>query len=295
VIVKTLASTTTMHNLVPLQDSTLATSYRVTEETSILSVWDFISGTSDERPFDEAYADKVFELLKTICPSRTPRVLDLGGGAGNPSIALARAGCRVTIVDSDAELLGAAERRSRTASADLRCELEDWLDFLVRAVDVGAGYDAIMFLGNSLGYQDSWPDRGLPKRRMSDSIAPTFDLCRKVLAPGGVIVVESPFEQESKRPAVYIRFHPPLADGGVLGKTSVWVVNCDGKGSARKVDTMVVVPDEGGVSRVQERIEFSGWLITRERLREAADEAGMHAEFYLNPLRPLFDVAVLRV
>lgn len=266
----------------------------MTEETSVLSVWDFISGTSEEQPFDEAYADKVFELLKTTCPTRTPRVLDLGGGAGNPSIALARAGCRVTVVDNDAELLGAAERRSRAAGADLRCVLEDWRDFLIRAVDGGVSYDVVMFLGNALGYQDSWPDKDVPKRSVSDSIIPTLDLCRRVLAPRGVVIVESPFEQEFERPAAYIRFHPPLADGGVLCKTSVWIVNCDGEGSARKVDTMVVVPGEGGVSRVQERIEFSGWLITRERLREAAQEACMRVEFDLNPFRLLFEVAVFR-
>jgi hypothetical protein len=56
---------------------------------------------------------------------------------------------------------------------------------------------------------------------------------------------------------------------------------------------MVVVPGEGSISCVQERVEFSGWLLTRERLREAADAAGLRVEFDLAPFRSMFEVAVL--
>jgi SAM-dependent methyltransferase len=283
-----------MHNLVLLQNSAqLTVGSRTAETSSVLTIWDFISGTSDERPFNEAYAEKVLGLLRTSCPG-APRVLDLGGGAGNPSIALTRAGCNVTLIDKDEQLLGAARERSRSAGVELRCELEDWRDFLVRQIDEAARYDAVLFLGNALGYQDSWPDKDVPRRRPADSIAPTLDLCRRVLAPGGVVVVEAPFEPVSESRDVYVRFHPPLAEGGALSTTSVWVVSYDEEGASREVDTMIVVPAEGGVSRVKERVKFSGWLLTRARLGEAAEAAGLRAEFDPPPFRSMFEVALLR-
>ena len=100
------------------------------EAMSVADIWDFISGTDDSYPADEQLALAVLQESKARLGSRPLRILDLGGGAGNPSIALAARGHRVTLVDNDEALLSAAIRRSAQAMVQLDIVRADWREYL---------------------------------------------------------------------------------------------------------------------------------------------------------------------
>src|SRR5207249_637689 len=96
----------------------------------VLDVWDFISGTSDECPYDPTFAANVRNLISAEMGSLKRRILDLGGGSGNPSIALALDGHQVDLVDLDDQFTNAARRRSRQMNATVDVITSDWRRFL---------------------------------------------------------------------------------------------------------------------------------------------------------------------
>lgn len=62
----------------------------------------------------------ISRALELHLPSPPARILDIGGGAGQQSIPLARAGYEVTILDSSSDMLAEAERRLAPEDKDTR-------------------------------------------------------------------------------------------------------------------------------------------------------------------------------
>lgn len=62
----------------------------------------------------------ISRALELHLPSPPARILDIGGGAGQQSIPLARAGYEVTILDSSSEMLAEAERRLSLEDTETR-------------------------------------------------------------------------------------------------------------------------------------------------------------------------------
>jgi SAM-dependent methyltransferase len=264
---------------------------------SVLDIWDFISGTSDDRPYDQSFASALLALLKEQCGERALRILDLGGGAGNPAIGLALAGHRVTLVDNDASLVSAARRRGNRTKDHLTITQCDWRDFLERCSSEGDYYDAILFLGNALAYQDTWPDRMTKNGSNFTKLANTLALCKKTLTSRGVVVIESSFEPNRDSPWEYVRFHPLAATPGpsCTGREfSIWIVSCDPGQLVRIVDTIVVVPTSLADAQVKGRISFRGTLLTQGAITEAARHIGLSSSFEARQARPIFSIALLR-
>jgi SAM-dependent methyltransferase len=264
---------------------------------SVLDIWDFISGTGDDRPYDQNFTTTLLALLTEQCGEGALRVLDLGGGAGNPAVGMALAGHHVTLVDNDAALVSAARRRGNHAQDHLIIAQCDWRDFLERISREQHQYDAILFLGNALAYQDTWPDRTTGHRSTPRSLANTLVLCKKALTPRGVIVIESSFEPDRDSPWEYVRFHPVPATSGpavTWREFSIWIVSCDPRQSVRIVDTIVVEPTSLSNAPIKGRISFRGTLLTQSAITEAARQIGLSSSFEAGQARPIFSIALLR-
>jgi S-adenosylmethionine-dependent methyltransferase len=127
--------------------------------------------------------------LRQHLGSRPQRVVDVGGGAGNQSVPLARDGHEVTIVDPSAAMLERAARRIDGEARDTaaRVRLVESVGEEAPAVLGGAVFDAVLCHGVLMYLDDPEP--------LVDS------LCTLV-APGGVVsIVAKNVEVMALRPA----------------------------------------------------------------------------------------------
>ncbi|MCA2218284.1 SAM-dependent methyltransferase [Jidongwangia harbinensis] len=101
-------------------------------------------------------------------------VLDLGCGQGRLSVPLARAGCRVTALDSSPELLSRAAGAAAAADVPIEFVRADMGDL----ADVGK-YDVVLNIGTAFGYAaDADHDR-------------TLAAVHRALRPGGVLLLDT--------------------------------------------------------------------------------------------------------
>ena len=100
---------------------------------SLVQIWDLISGTCDTQPYDRAFLATIARALAERCGSGPLRILDLGGGAGNPSVGLAEYGHSVDLVDVDHNMCAVAVERSRHVQSTLRVVHQDWREYLASA------------------------------------------------------------------------------------------------------------------------------------------------------------------
>jgi SAM-dependent methyltransferase len=126
-------------------------------------------------------------------------VLDAPCGYGRHTIALARAGYRVTGVDRSPVLLEEARRRAGGSA-----EWPRWVQADHRHLPFAdASFDAALNLFSSLGYRGEEGDR----RTLSE--------LRRVLRPGGALVVETVHRDALMR-SFAERSWDPLPDGGFV-------------------------------------------------------------------------------
>jgi len=107
------------------------------------------------------------------------RVLDVGAGTGRVALHLARAGCAVTALDVDAELLAVLE--TRAAGLDVRTLVADAAEF-----DAGAEFDLVAVPMQTI---QLLPD--------ATARAGFFASARRALAPGGLVALAIATEMET--------------------------------------------------------------------------------------------------
>jgi SAM-dependent methyltransferase len=105
------------------------------------------------------------------------RVLDVGAGTGRVTLHLARAGCDVTALDHDADLLAVLAERAAHEGLAVRTLLADAADF-----DAGDGYDLVAVPMQTIQL--------LPER------AGFFACARRAVRPGGVVALAIAAELE---------------------------------------------------------------------------------------------------
>jgi SAM-dependent methyltransferase len=100
-------------------------------------------------------------------------VLDVGAGTGRVALRLARAGCTVTALDRDAELLAVLAERARAAGLPIRTVVADAGGF-----DAGGGFDLVAVPMQTI---QLLPDAA--------ARAGFFACARRAVAPGGMVAL----------------------------------------------------------------------------------------------------------
>ena len=141
----------------------------------------------------------VDRALAEHLPDPPTRIVDVGGGAGQQSIRLARKGYEVTILDPSPEMLDEARRRLVSEDDDVRR--------LVRLVE-GAGeqghemlggetFDAVLCHGVLMYLEDAWP---------------MIQVLSKLARPGGVVsALTKNASALAARPALEGRYRDALS------------------------------------------------------------------------------------
>jgi len=162
-------------------------------------LYDTLSAHYDRFVDWEARLAHELPFLLEVLPLRrragAVRVLDVACGTGQHAIALARRGYQVTGTDLIVPMVEAA-RRNAPAGAPARFEVAG---FGQLATTVGAGYDAVLCLGNSLPHALT----------AADLRAALVDFAA-VLRPGGVLLVQN--RNFARVLAGRERFLPPQGD-----------------------------------------------------------------------------------
>jgi SAM-dependent methyltransferase len=184
-------------------------------------------------------------------------VLDVGAGTGRVSLALARAGHRVTALDRDPELIAELERRAAELEIATLCADAREFDLAPERFRlIIVPMQTIQLLGGSDGRS-------------------AFLRCAAVhLAPGGVLAIAisevlEPFQVIDGLPG-------PLPDmceiGGVVYASHPTAVRASGTGFVLERRREVVGPDgERSVSEDRIRLDH----LTRHQLRREAAEIGL--------------------
>jgi SAM-dependent methyltransferase len=109
------------------------------------------------------------------------RVLDVGAGTGRVALHLARAGCAVTALDHDAELLTVLSDRARAAGLTIPTVVAD-----AAAFDAGRTFDLVAVPMQTI-------------QLLPDAAARTgfFASARRALAPGGLVALAIATEMET--------------------------------------------------------------------------------------------------
>jgi len=259
-------------------------------------VWDLVCGLSDRFPIQEDWVRSlVCEFAKHL-KEEPWRVLDLGAGTGNPAIGLASLGHQVVALDNDPWMVATCIHRAKIANASLHVVRRDWRTMSsedLRVLGDGGPFNLILCLGNSLGYQDSWPDQEPSGPLTATRLADTLRGWTDALAPGGVIALEVALEDADMLPTHYVRLPPTCAADGNPALSSCWIVSVR-EDLVRDVDTLVYEQGTSECHAIVGRIRYRGHLITNDLAEQAFRRAGLAAAALTTGWRPYFSTYLLR-
>lgn len=150
-------------------------------------------------------------LARVLPPPDPPRrVLDAGGGPGRYTLALARQGYRVTLLDLSPALLDLARRRLAAAEPGVQDRVEAVIEGTItdlRCFATGQ-FDAVLCLGGPLSHLLEPAARARALRELWRVLRPEAPLCLSVLNRLGG------FRSAVQWPGAWSQFFPRLLEGG---------------------------------------------------------------------------------
>lgn len=143
------------------------------------------------------------------------RVLDCACGIGADAIALARSGYNVIASDGSASMVAEARRRSRRFGVEINITQSRWQDLSKR---ISGAFELILCLGNAIVHAET-----------KSNMLSALEGIKKVLSPGGVLVVDSrnwELVYESK-PRIITGDHVIERDGVRCSSFYIWTIPDD--------------------------------------------------------------------
>lgn len=158
-------------------------------------------------------------ILKTL--PRDARVLDCACGIGADAIALARSGYNVVATDGSASMVAEARRRSRRFGAEISITQSRWQELSER---IPGAFELILCLGNAMVHA-----------KAGDKMLSALEGIKKVLRPGGILVVDSRNWEllYESRPRIVTGTHVIKRDGVRCTPFYIWTVPDDFKEPCR--------------------------------------------------------------
>ena len=138
-------------------------------------------------------------------------MLDAACGVGLDAIALRRRGFRVTAVDASPAMLDEARRRLRAAACDVHPAACTWDELPTRFA--GDAFDAVLCTGNSIAHL-----------RSEEEMVSVFRSFAGVLAPDGVVIVDTHHWEEMERIGDHVLVDPVVVErnGATCLRTYTW-------------------------------------------------------------------------
>ena len=198
-------------------------------------------------------------ILKTL--PRDARVLDCACGIGADAIALARSGYSVVASDGSASMVAEARRRSRQSGVEIGITQSSWQELSER---VPGAFDLVLCLGNAMVHAGT-----------RFNMLSALEGIKKVLSPGGVLVVDSRNWEllYESRPRIVAGDHVIVRDGVRCSSLYIWTVPDDFTEPCR---AEIVFLFEGANSAITHRryaIDFAPFR--HEELEDAIQSAGL--------------------
>jgi glycine/sarcosine N-methyltransferase len=198
-------------------------------------------------------------ILKTLPPGA--RVLDCACGIGADAIALARRGYNVTASDGSASMVAEARRRSRQFGLEIDIAQARWQELPDR---IPGPFELALCLGNAMVHAET-----------KASIVSSFGGIKKVLSPGGILVVDSRNWEElyEARPRIVTGRHVIERDGVRCSSLYIWTIPDD---FGEPCQAEIVLLFEGADSAITHRryvIDFTPFR--RADLVDAIQSAGL--------------------
>jgi ubiquinone/menaquinone biosynthesis C-methylase UbiE len=202
--------------------------------------------------------DLLADVLGTLAPGAA--VLDCACGIGTDALALARRGFTVTATDGSESMVARARERLAGSASQVNVLQSRWEDLPAKLTD---RFDLAMCLGNAIVHTGS-------RRAMAESL----HAIRRVLKPGGTIVVDSRNWElmYSSWPRIVPASHVRERRGVRCACLYIWTIP---ESFDRPCETEIVFLFENGARELTyHRYELAFQPFRHADLREAVESAG---------------------
>jgi len=162
----------------------------------VASFWECVHEGWPEKCYSEKLVAGLIELFKqcqTQFGNPIHKILDLGAGAGNPSIGLAKAGYEIVAVDKDPDMATYFNTNANIESVKIPFVFRDWTALLIPNHGneiTPSSFDIVICRGNSFIYAGTWETLDFIK----PAVRATLALCMKniyaALRPGGFFYID---------------------------------------------------------------------------------------------------------
>lgn len=264
--------------------------------------WMTVHDDWPSKPYSEALLEGLLNLFASLQKSQglnISKILDLGAGAGNPSIGLAEKGFSVLAVESDFEMLTALRSYALgTCGASLEIAACDWIrtsSYTNTVARIRAPFDLGICRGNTLIYAASWGQTTVRPNEARRKIQAALNNVFRILRPGGVFYVDITPRVEYGCAAHYesIGLRHEREETIFL----YWLATYDHRRQVRTVDAYRIFHPKSshGIRRILTH-KFVSYHMTHLELVEMAQAAGFDLlqEYADVPGEEIYDVFLFR-